>query len=112
MRRIKYYGIKLWLSRPPLPLFAQGEKDELFLGVHVRPCSDSKMACLELEDLARQYAEACLHILKKRYGDETQLEVIEYEASDRGKLLERIRRDSETVRKRITSGNFAPNKAS
>ncbi|KXK43177.1 hypothetical protein [Nitrosomonas europaea] len=111
-RQITYYGIKPQLPKAaPISLFAQDQKDELFLGPHVRLCGFSGMAHIESATLAHQYAEACTPFLQRRYGNETKLEVVSWESAEDKKLASRIQKDSEIIRKRLVAGNFTPNKA-
>lgn len=112
MRRITYFAIKPQLPQPaPISLFAQDDRDELFLGPHVRLCGFIGMAHIESAILAHQFAEACTPPLQKRYGNETKLEVVSWEAIEDKKLAGRIQKDSEVIRKRLATGNFIPNRA-
>lgn len=112
MRRVTYFTIEPHLPvRAPISLFIQDEKNELFLSPHVRLCGFPAMAHIESESLAQRFAEACTPRLQKRYGNETTLEVLSWEATEDKKLLERIRRDTDLIRKRLDTGNLAPNKA-
>ena len=70
------------------------------------------MAHIDSESLARMFAEACIPFLLKRYGSEITLRVENcWEVSEHNKILKRIQSDSELIRKRLATGNFAPNKA-
>lgn len=112
MQRITYFAIKPQLPREaPNSLFVQDQRDELFLGPHVRLCGQIGMAHIESAILAHQFAEACTPFLQKRYGKETKLEVVSWESTEDRKLAIRIQKDSEIIRKRLVAGNFAPNKA-
>lgn len=112
MRRIIYFSIEPRLPvRAPISLFVQDEKNELFLSPHVRLCGFPAMAHIESESLAQQFAEACTPRLQKRYGSDTRLEILSWEAMGDKKLLERIRRDTNIIRKRLDTGSLAPNKA-
>lgn len=112
MRQITtYFTIKLQLPQAaPSSLFVQDQKEELFLGPHVRLCSFLGMAHIESAALAHQFAEACAPSLQRRYGDETKLEVVSWEATEHKKLAVRIQKDTEVVRRRLVAGNFTPNK--
>lgn len=92
-------------------LFYQEYKNELFLSPHVRLCGLSGMAHVESKSLAENFAEACIAILQKRYGNETTIQVFECMGSETKSLLARISRDSAIIRKRLASNNFSPNKA-
>jgi hypothetical protein len=116
MEQFAYYGIKPNLPKnAPKTLFVQEEKNELFLSPHVRLCGFPGMAHIESEALAHQYAEACAPIFQKRYGVDASLVVSAFELLGKGKsyerLVQRIKKDSEIIRKRLATGNLAPNKA-
>lgn len=112
MRRIKYFSIIPSLSvHAPMSLFYQEEKNELYLSPNVKLCGFGGMAHIETEALAQRFLEACTPRLQKRYGNNTSLEVVNCEASEHKKLLDRIKRDSEIIQKRLETSNFAPNKA-
>jgi len=68
------------------------------------------MAHIDSESLARKFAAECLPILQARYGDETTLTVIDCEETKRNWLVKRIEKDSEVIRKRLSTRNFASNK--
>jgi len=113
MQRISYFTIVPQMtSRILSSLLHQDEKSDVFISPHVRLCGYTAMAHIDSESLARMFAEACTPFLQKRYGIETTLEIEgRWEASGHNKLLKRIQDDSELIRKRLATGNFAPNKA-
>lgn len=109
---LKYFSIYPCLPiRAPSSLFYQDEKNELCLSSNVRLCGMARMAHIDSRQLAEQFVEACLPTLQKRYGNETTLEIFECMASATDSLKERIKVDSEIIRKRIATNNFSPNKA-
>ena len=111
MQRVTYFSVKPILSRrASISLFVQDDKGELFLGPHVRLCGHIGMAHIESESLAQQFAEACSPTLQKRYGADTILEVHTWEGRESKALAQRIQRDSEIIRKRLSTGNFISNK--
>ena len=111
MKRICYFAVIPQLpGRAPNNLHYADEKNELFLGPHVRLSGLSSMAYIETESLARQYAEGCVPIFQKRYGGGASLEVILCEATECKGLIKKIAKDSEIIRKRIATGNFVSNK--
>ena len=112
MSYLYYFAIKPRLAdHAPISVRYQDEKDELFLGPNVRLAGHIGMAHIETRELAEQFSEACAPRLQKRYGVATQLQVVECQALTERKLLARIQRDSETIRKRLQTGNFSPNKS-
>lgn len=112
MRPLTYFTIKPELPQvAPNSLLYQDEKNELFLGPHVRLCGLLGMVHIDSEALAYQFAEACTPSLQRRYGNATKLTVVPWQTTEDKRLLSRIQKDSEIVRKRIAAGNFTPNKA-
>lgn len=109
--RIEYYSIRPNLHQTiPVSQFTQAVKSELYLGPHVRLAGISGMAHLDSKALAQEFAMACEPIMKKRYGTDATLEIQRLVADNNKKLAARIARDSEIVRKRLATSNFAPNK--
>jgi hypothetical protein len=94
-----------------MALFTQEEKNELYVGPHVRLCGFSGMAHIETESLAQTYAEAIAPIFQKRYGNGTTLEVGYWETSMNKKTILRIEKDSAIIKKRLATNNFASNKS-
>ncbi|PMR68278.1 hypothetical protein CR158_05440 [Halomonas heilongjiangensis] len=112
MDRITYYALKPWLPvHAPSPVFEQDEKNELFIGPHVRLAGLPGMAHIDTEQLANAYAEAVRPVLQRRYGSESDVQVIAVQAGGEKAVKDRIRRDSAIVRKRLATGNMSPNKA-
>ncbi len=113
MHRISFFTIvPRMTSRILSALHYQDEKSDVFLSPHVRLCGYTAMAHIDSESLALMFAEACIPFLQKRYGNETRLEVeSRWEVSEHNKILKRIHNDSELIRKRLATVNFAPNKA-
>lgn len=111
MHFITFFTIEPILSgHAPMGMFIQDEKNELALSPNVRLCGIPLIAHIESEALAHQFAEACTPRLQKRYGNQTTLEVHQCEAVENPKLLDRIKNDSDIIRKRLATGNLAPNK--
>jgi len=111
MNRISYYALKPRLSgQAPITLFQQDEKNELFVGPHVRLAGFPGMAHIETRELAEEYAENIRPVLKRRHGEESDVEVHEIREDGTKRLLDRIQRDSDIVRKRLATGNLSPNK--
>lgn len=109
--RQPYFGIKLDLpGRASKVLHYQDEKGEIYLGPHVRLAGTEGMAHIESAELAERYAEACAPHLKRRYGNETRLKIVEWSATSNKKLDSRIQNDSEIIKKRLSTANLAPNK--
>ena len=94
-----------------MALFTQAEKNELYVGPHVRLCGFSGMAHIESESLAQKYAEAIAPIFQKRYGNSTSLKVVSLDAGMNKKVVLRIAKDSEIIKKRLAANNFVSNKA-
>ena len=112
MDRTTYYVLKPRLSRhAPIALFEQDEKDELFVGPHVRLSGFPGMAHLETRELADEYAEMIRPVFERRYGEGSDVEVQEIQTGMDKRLANRIQRDSDIVRKRLASGNLSPNKS-
>ncbi len=69
------------------------------------------MAHIGTKELAERFAEACAPIFQKRYGNQTALHVVQWEATTSHHLDARIRKDTEIIQKRLETGNLSPNKA-
>lgn len=111
MDRVTFYGIVPELmGNAPAGGHEPQMHNELHLGPNVRLSGHNGMAHIESAVLAEEFAQVCLPRLQKRYGADTTLRVVECQASGNKQLLERIKRDSEIIRKRIDTGNLAPNK--
>jgi len=111
MAKFDFWVIKPTSVMPELiSLYPQIYHDEMFLSPHVRLCGLSGLAHIESELLARDFAEACTPSLQKRYGANFSLGVESASSSERN-VSERIKKDSSIIRKRLETGNFAPNKA-
>lgn len=93
-----------------MTLLTQEEKNELYVGPHVRLCGLTGMAHIETESLARQYAEAIAPIFQKRYGSGTTLKIGYCETSMNKKTIQRIEMDSTIIKKRLATNNFSSNK--
>ena len=112
MTRLTFFAVTPLLDRhAPMNLFMQEEKNELYVGPHVRLCGYSGMARIETESLAKKYAEAIAPIFQKRYANGTTLDVVSWQTGIDKKSLLRIAKDTEIVKKRLASNNFSPNKA-
>jgi hypothetical protein len=91
-------------------LLPQEHGGELFLSPHVKLSGFNAMAHIESELIAQRFAEICTPRLQKRYGNSIKLEVREFGTKSDQYILEKIKRDTDVIRKRIKSGNLAPNK--
>lgn len=86
------------------------ERNELYLGANVKLNSPAEMAFIKSRSLAEQFKEACSERLKKRYGCEFELDVVECSSRENKTVQVRIESDSHKIQKRLTTRNFAPNK--
>ena len=86
------------------------ERNELYLGADVRLNSPAEMAFIKSRSLAEQFKKACCERLKKRYGCEFELDVVECSSRENKTVQVRIESDSHKIQKRLTTRNFAPNK--
>jgi hypothetical protein len=87
------------------------EKNELYLGADVRLNSPAEMAFIKSRSLAEQFKDACSERLKKRYGSEFELDVVECSSQQNQTIQTRIESDSHKIKKRLTNGNFTRNKS-
>jgi hypothetical protein len=86
------------------------EKNELYLGADVKLNSPAEMAYIKSRSLAEQFREACRGRLRKRYGCELDLDIVECSSRKNNTIQHRIEMDSHKIKQRLTTGNFAPNK--
>ena len=110
MAKFDFWVIKPTRGEPGLPsLSSQAYHDEMFLSPHVRLGGFGSMAHIESERLAKEFSDACTPILQNRYGPDFALGVVSASSSERN-VGKRIEKDSDIVRKRLETANFAPNK--
>jgi hypothetical protein len=86
------------------------EKNELYLGANVKLNGPAGMAYIKSRPLAEQFKEACRGRLKKRYGCELDLDIVECSSRENSLIQNRIETDSYKIKKRLTTGNFTPDK--
>jgi hypothetical protein len=86
------------------------DKNELYLGADVRLNSPAEMAFIKSRSLAEQFKDACSERLKKRYGSEFDLDVVECSSQENQTIQIRIENDSYKIRKRLTTGSFPRHK--
>lgn len=67
------------------------------------------MAHIDSQDLAEQLLDAILGRMRRRYGDGFNLSIVSWQGASSQKLVSRIQRDSDTIRARLATGNFASN---
>jgi hypothetical protein len=89
----------------------QIEKNKLYLGANVKLNSPAEMAYIKSRSLAEQFKEACRGRLIKRYGFEFDLDIVECSSRDNNTIEHRIEMDSHKIKKRLTTGNFIPDKS-
>lgn len=95
----------------PTNMFYHEQKGEMYISPNLRLCSSMKMAHIESMELAEQYAEAIMPTLQKRYGNDFDLLIVECQTTEDKRTISRIKIDSEVIKKRIETGNFAGNVA-
>lgn len=69
------------------------------------------MAHIKSVDLAQRFRHACLPIIRKRYGQDSDLKVEKVEEDFKPQILKRIDRDSEVIEERLRTNNLSPNKS-
>lgn len=112
LERIDYYQIRVDMpdSASPKPLHSQQYKDGMWVGAHTKPSGDGAAAMLNSRELADDYLNSLLPVYEKRYGSETKLEIVMVQGGLSKKDKDRLQIHSKTVRARIDTNNFAPNK--
>lgn len=107
----KHYAIHLFLPEDaPSALWSLQQHDELFLSSYIRLCGLDKYARLESCELAEEFREACLNRIRKRYGTEVDIKVVEMTTFRMSPYLaKRIAEDSALVKARIKFGIMASN---
>lgn len=108
----QYFSIRVRISKiAPSAVFAQQQRDELFLSPNGRLAGFNQMAMLESQELADQFLEAYMPRLQVRYGADTQAEVCSWTVQGKTCFEEkRSKYDSTIARKRLESGILAANK--
>lgn len=108
--KYNYYIIRPEIScYAPSSLHYQQEKNQLFIGPHFRLCGIGAQAYLVSRELAERTREALLPRFQKRYGNDTDIIIEEWEATNE-RVLKAIERDSAIVQERLDKGCLAPNK--
>ena len=110
--RIKFYTLQsLFCSQVPVNLDYQAYKNELYLSANLRLCGARAMAHIDSAALAEQFRAACMAPLRKRYGTDFDLAVVEYESSEDRWTREKIARDSALIQARLATANLSSNSA-
>lgn len=111
MKQIEWFTLTVTLSgRAPSPLFVQENRDGMYVSPHTRLAGFHGVAHLNSRELAVEYSHALTPIFERRYGPGFAIEMVDWSGSQSPSLLARIERDTEIVRKRLQTGNFASNK--
>ena len=82
----------------------------MWVGVHTKPCGTGAAAMLKTLELANEYRNALLPIYEKRYGNDTEIVIVNVQGSFNKKGMKEFERHNAIVRARIDTENFAPNK--
>ena len=107
---VKYYSLQPVMKKSaPFNLFYHEEKGELYISANLRLCSSIKMAHIESEKLANEFAEAIMPKLQKRYGNDFDLNLVVCTTNENKKTIETIKKDSEIIKKRLKTSSFACN---
>jgi hypothetical protein len=105
-------AVRPGMAIPP-SLYYYEEKNELHISPHVRLCSGAKAAQIKDQALAERFADAILPRLQMRYGSEFELTINKVTSAGSEKAMAKValktEQDSELIRKRIETGNFAGN---
>ena len=88
----------------------QLEKDELFISPHVKLAGFSKEARISNIKLAKEFLDKCLPIFKRRYGNDTKLDIVKCSSGQNTRLTKRILQDTKIIQSRLKTNNMAPNK--
>ena len=108
--RLRFYALQCpFCARVPVNLFCQAYKNELYLSANLRLCGTRGMAHVDSSALAEQFRAACMAPLRKRYGDDFDLAVVECESPADRWTQEKIARDSALIQARLATGNFRSN---
>jgi hypothetical protein len=107
---VEYFslGVELPLHLPPSVTF-EGVKGELFLSANLRLCGVDKQAHINSLGLAEEVSRAVLRRLRKRYGSDVDLRVVRIEARSDKRTIERIKKDSVLLKKRLAARVLSPN---
>ena len=91
--------------------FYQLHKNELYISPHVKLAGHAKEAYIEDKKTAQEFMNRCIPIFKRRYGEDTTIEIIKaYSHSNDKKLLAHIEKDTLIIKARIKQNNMIPNK--
>ncbi|MBA6416433.1 hypothetical protein H4J50_10445 [Colwellia sp. 6M3] len=107
--QIKVSDVQL-SSKQMFMYFSQLEKDELHISPHVKLAGLSKEAHISHIKLAKEFLDKCLPIFKRRYGNETRLDIIKCSSGKNIRLIKRIQQDTQIIQARLITNNMAPNR--
>ncbi|MBW8305288.1 MAG: hypothetical protein K0M46_00170 [Thiobacillus sp.] len=111
MKQTEWFTLMVTLAgRAPSSLFVQEQKDGMYVGPHTRLAGFNGVAHLSSRELAVEFSHALTPIFERRYGPGFAIEVEDWSGGQSPSLLARIEKDTEIVRLRLQTGNFAPNK--
>lgn len=110
MQTVQLFSLKL-ISLPPktevpFHLIPLVRKDELFISASSRLCGLEAMAHIESKELAEEFKNFNVQKLKNKYGDGVEIEVVSVEASNIKGVEEKIRKDSNLIKKRLAQAKF------
>jgi hypothetical protein len=107
--QFEYFSLRpMFSAHAPSSLFVQDQKGELYLSANLRLCGIGKEAHIESISLAERVREAVLPRLQKRYGADTDINIVRCSTTDR-KAPERMKKDSELLEERLTNIVLATN---
>lgn len=107
---LRYYTVSLLVDKPNAPLHTEQSRcGWLSLTANIR-LAINNAARLDNRELAEQLVDRCRPIFDKRYGrDRYEVAVNEQRGPNSKTQVVRIKKDSDIVRARIATNNFAPN---
>lgn len=110
MALIEYWTISVVVHDVKSSLTLQQVREEMYLSPNVKLSGLNGMACIESEELAKDFLNGCLPILEKRYKAGYEASIQRSCASRNNSLIKQIELDSAVVKARLKTGNFSPNK--
>jgi hypothetical protein len=106
-----YFSIKLLIpGGAPNFMSYQQQHSEVFLSANGKLCGPDKMAYLDSLELATEVVGAYMPRFNKRYGKDVKVDIIQCSYTGQAKsTLNRIKKDSDLLRKRLETGILASN---
>ena len=91
----------LWKGEPPAHLHSL--KNDIYLSAAGRMCGVGRAAMIDSRELAQRFADFLLPKLRKVYGEDMRVVVLECLTTENSRDARQMREDSEKIRQRLAN---------